>query len=304
MYSIVCPHKLPRSKQKVIKVLEKEKLCLRQEITSNLNKISRKIAKTLYQIFLNISAHSVSLIFLHLLYLLGHERGSSLVAVYKKVYPSNVKRVIVFDFDGTLIGVDSFGMLINNLLRERSILKRFLFSLVGKLYSNGLINNTQFKKISTRILLRNISEDELYKEALDIADYIITQKKVNIEVIEKLVEYCVDDANQVIILSASPIEIIKAIFKVIIKNLYEPEFGRKIYEKILFVGSEFIFDGNKKVLDLGKNIFSIKKREALNNMGIYKIDTFFTDSEKDDKYIIEIAEKTYLVKNGILEELK
>jgi len=202
-------------------------------------------------------------------------------------------KVVVFDFDGTIIKEDSFYSIISKFKNKKSLYKRLIAKLILLLYSKKIINNTLFKKLITSVILKNFYKNDLENIAIEFAKETVVKDYVNLDILENFIKHLKEENTEVIILSASPSDIVRPILSYLIINNYKKQ---EILKKIKFLCSELIYK-NEKIYSFGKNLYQAEKRKLLESLGIYRIDTLYTDSY-DDLPLVEIADKTYLVKDG------
>jgi len=205
------------------------------------------------------------------------------------------KKIVVFDFDGTLIKDDSFSIIVNNIVKS-NMYKKLFFKFINTLYIKGFIDNTKFKKLCVRFLFAGIEIEEFKQLLLKMASFLIEQNKVNFNIIDELIFYAKSRDNFVIIISATPLYIVENILCEIIKR-YKAEFLENFKKDVKIIGSSFIYNNNKRYILL-ENIYSQKKKEVLHTIGIDKIDIFYTDSEREDKPLIDISKDIFLIKDG------
>jgi len=186
--------------------------------------------------------------------------------------------VIVFDFDKTLTYKDTlFGFYA---AASRSVpvfkMKRPFFLFVAAAYKLGLISNLTLKKAGVWFYLRGLSHNELNEIGQAYAGKI----ELNNIYSDEFLKY---PSEQIIIISASFEEYLKPLFP-----------NHRV------VGSRLSYSDENRVNGISVNMYSEEKKEWLHNQGIKEIDSLYTDSYSD-KPLMEIAECTFLVKNGAVE---
>lgn len=206
-------------------------------------------------------------------------------------------RVIVFDFDGTIIKDDTFLLVLNLVikkLKRQKILYKFILKLMLKLLSKKMISNTIFKKFITIVLLKGLHKNDLERECINLAQELMNKDRINSEIFNTLLQYLISKEDyKIIIASATPIDIVKPILNYLIVNFSNGNY--KIIDRIGFLCSEFDYK-NQKITRFAKNLFGIEKRNELLSLGIERIHILFTDSY-DDLPLIKIAENVYIVKD-------
>jgi 2-hydroxy-3-keto-5-methylthiopentenyl-1-phosphate phosphatase len=213
------------------------------------------------------------------------------------------KKVIIFDFDGTIIKDDSFSLILN-FMSKANFLKKIKLFLWSKMYSYRIIDNTKFKSIATGTILKGLSTDQLRHLCTKIAVDLISRNRINLQVLQDLIEHASSSNNShIIILSATPVEVVSFIMHEIIKRLY-PEFLSVFRDKIKFIGSTFKWNQNNKLEGLLENCYQEKKKDKLIRMGILECHTLYTDSLTDDQSIVEISDNVFIVQGDKIYRLE
>jgi phosphoserine phosphatase len=183
---------------------------------------------------------------------------------------------VVFDFDKTLTDTDTLWGFYREVDGNSPVfaLKRSLLLLSAFLYKARVINNTQLKRVGVRLFLKGKSRDYLSERAVGYA------RKIQLNDIY---------TNHFLATPKEKRWIVSASFELYLQTLF-PE------EKV--VGSSLRFN-NEKVSGLEENMYGEKKRYALEERGIDKIECLFTDSYSD-RPLMNIAKETNIIKDGII----
>ncbi len=193
------------------------------------------------------------------------------------------KGVAVFDYDGTLIKIDSTKLII--ILCFLLSPYRFI-----KLYIEYLKNNKN-KCISEYILSNTIKGKKYYQVMYVFSIYkIICKKCINRIVLKKLLEIK-RQGYSIIIASASPVFAIKLIFPNIIILGHDYQIINNIY-----TGKT----NNKMPIKQEKLKQLI---EYINRLGFNEIEIAYSDSINDEP-LLNYANKSYLIKKGKIEVWK
>ena len=184
--------------------------------------------------------------------------------------------VVVFDFDKTLTYNDTlFGFYkITNKPNFSYYVKRVLLIVSAICYKLKIINNDRLKKIGISLFLKGKDKQYIDQKAKIYASSI----KLNEIYKNDFLKYSNEDR---IIVSASFIEYLKPLF---------PNDD--------IICSTLKYSPSDKVINLHENVYAEQKRVALENQGIVHIDILYTDSYSD-KALMNISNKTFLIKNGI-----
>jgi len=188
------------------------------------------------------------------------------------------KALIVFDFDGTLVKFDTTRLYVF-LFSLRFPIKSFIFIYKKKLkYKTGQLSSELLRYI---LIGKNINSISII---IRLYKFIVTSA-LNNKLIKEMNRYSSNENYKIIIASASPEFLIKAVFKNIdiIAHIYEIKNG--------------IFTGN----NINKRPF---KEEKLNQVIEYmklhcikKIYASYSDS-LNDIYLLNAAENAYYIKNN------
>jgi len=208
-------------------------------------------------------------------------------------------KVIVYDFDGTIIKGDSFSLVLDYAAKGK-FYKKINLSLWRKVYSYRIINNTQFKSVTTIKILNGLTIEELKEVCHKIVIDLINNQKVNLKVLKNLIEDVYDN-HSVIILSATPKEVVSFILHSIIEKI-NPAFLPIFKEKAIIIGSTFKWNKNNKLEKFLENCYREKKKEKLFKIGIIKCQEFYTDSLVDDLSIAKISDRVFVVQDEKIYE--
>ena len=183
------------------------------------------------------------------------------------------KSFAVFDFDKTLTNRDTLFGFYRAVAADDPLfhLKRKLLLAAGVLYKIGIIKNYTLKRVGICLFLKGTTRDELETAAKKYADQI--------ELNEIYFDYFLKIDSEKWIVSASP--------EIYLRHLFPGDH---------VAGTTFTYRGNK-VLGLQTNMFGREKRNFLENKGITRIHSLYTDSIAD-KWLMEISENIYLVDQG------
>ena len=182
--------------------------------------------------------------------------------------------LIVFDFDKTLTRKDTLYGFYKIIDQENPFfpLKRLVLIIAAMLYKLRFIDNTQLKKAGIFLFLRNKTLKEAQKKAKTYAS------KVQLNNIYSDFYLSTPKENRMII-SAS--------FEIYLKVIFPQE---------TTIGSCLRFSDGK-ISGLEQNMYGKQKAEALKKLGIYKINTLYTDSYSD-KPLMKMADQVKLINNG------
>lgn len=208
-------------------------------------------------------------------------------------------KAIVYDFDGTIIKGDSFSLILDYVAKGK-FYKKINLLLWRKVYSYRIIDNMQFKSVATKKILYGLTTEELKEICHEIATDLINSQKVNLKVLKNLIEDIYNN-HSVIILSATPIEIVGPILYTIIEKLY-PDFLPGFKNKVRIIGSTFKWNKNNKLEKFLENCYREKKKEKLFEIGITKCQEFYTDSLTDDLSVAEISDRVFVVQDEKIYE--
>jgi phosphoserine phosphatase len=183
--------------------------------------------------------------------------------------------VTVFDFDKTLTYHDTLFGFYREVDGHNPLFgtKKAVLMLAAIGYKLRLISNTTLKQIGVRLFLAGKSRAAIEAAGAAYADRI------------RLTELYQRDyltANERLVVSASFEEYLRFVFP-----------GDHV------IGSQIEYR-NDRAQSLKTNMYGETKRQCLLARGIREIDVFFTDSWAD-KPVMEMARKTFIVKNGTVE---
>ena len=186
-------------------------------------------------------------------------------------------KVIVFDFDKTMINKDSILPFFLNCCK-RYPYKYILIPLYicAKLLSKiGLISIRQEKEFGVRLLCPK--SKEVIK---DLSVKFASSLRLN-NIYYDYYKKSKESGSNVIVASAS--------FKVYLDILFPDT---------VVLGTTFLFDKETGLVrGLDEHPFGLEKKRLLLKKGINSVDVFFTDSKKDIP-IVNMSKKTYWVKDG------
>ena len=186
--------------------------------------------------------------------------------------------VIAFDFDKTLTYKDTLFGFYAEASKSLPVFKMkypfFLFAAAA--YKLGLISNLTLKKTGVWFYLRGLSRDEMK----EIGEAYAGKIELNDVYRNELLKY---PSEQIIIISASFEDYLKPLFP-----------NHRV------VGSRLSYSDENRVNGISVNMYGEEKKEWLQNQGIKEIDSIYTDSYSD-KPLMDMAERTYLVKDGSVE---
>lgn len=185
-----------------------------------------------------------------------------------------MKKVVVFDFDGTLTNYDTLAKFFSEQIKvqKRAWLHALMFLL--KVSSKIKLTSIAFEKETMLNILFRGNQTKMQLAFSDFAKHIQTNELCDLPN-KKLAE-----DNRVIILSASPTEYIKM-----------------VYPGCEVIGLEY--EVTNKKLKVTRHPYGEEKRRILLNMGIKQIDEFFYDS-KSDEAVLPIVVEGFKVKQGII----
>jgi 2-hydroxy-3-keto-5-methylthiopentenyl-1-phosphate phosphatase len=208
-------------------------------------------------------------------------------------------KVIVYDFDGTIIKGDSFSLILDYVAKGK-FYKKINLLLWRKVYSYKIIDNMQFKSVTTTKILNGLTTEELEEVCHEIVIDLINNQKVNLKVLKNLIEDIYDN-HSVIILSATPKEVVSSMLHSIIEKI-NLDFLPIFKEKAIIIGSNFKWNRNNKLEKFLENCYREKKKEKLFEIGITKLQEFYTDSLTDDLSIAEISDRVFVVQDEKIYE--
>lgn len=189
-------------------------------------------------------------------------------------------RIVVFDFDKTLIKGDSLTQLF---LKEslRKPLGLIYFFLLVFLYKIGTLSNT-FLKYRMLIFLFN---DEAH-----ILKSIENNIKFNKTVVLDILKYHIEQGDCCIISTASLDTIVLKFL-----NIYSIS-----NSNVILSPSTLSFPNDKLILN---NNFGVNKLHELSKIGFDKFDILFTDDLHSDKYLVHASKKIFHIKSNIIKSL-
>lgn len=206
-----------------------------------------------------------------------HKNGSlSMVAVFRKCTLKESSRVVVFDFDGTIIKEDSYVEYLRWVSRKK--LMKLIIILLSLIFRLKLIDNKLFKVITWRI-----SYGRNHNKRLNIQKFIDqTDWQKNFAVLD-IIEAVTKSNSKLYVISATPAIIVSEFFKRIFPDLYP---------NIVIFGSNPLLPINT----LLANVRHDGKRKLVKILGIDYIDDFYTNSIEEDEPLFEISKNTKLVR--------
>jgi phosphoserine phosphatase len=182
--------------------------------------------------------------------------------------------ITAFDFDGTLTNKDTlFGFFLHAKTSFR-FFKTLLYIAIMILTKCKILSNHQLKTFGIALFLKGMSKTEIETIAINYAKSI----KLN----DTYYKYYLH-SNNAWIISASFYEYLQFIFP-----------KQTVIASLLKYNDKGIVEG------LAFNCFNDLKITALNKKNITQIDVFYTDNVSADKAVIDIARKTFVVKNGFI----
>jgi len=176
--------------------------------------------------------------------------------------------IVVYDFDKTLTYKDTLFGFFKSF--SKNPLKIILYFIAMVLAKFKVISNSALKKFGVFLFIRGKDKDEVQRVSKEYAKSIKTNK------IYDEVE-TISQKNRVLIVSAS--------FEDYLKELFS--------KRVQIVASKLEYKDNK-VSSVLFNCYSKSKLEVLKQMGVLKIDRFFTDSYSD-KALAEISQEIVIV---------
>jgi len=186
------------------------------------------------------------------------------------------KKIIVFDFDKTLINYDSTFAFYKFCIKK-SISRKILIPIYLLLKVLSRLNIISVKKEKEIGLFLFCPKDKIM--------FILKCKKfsetIKLNTLYKQ-QYLRHLKNNDIIIIAS------ASFKYYLKQLFPNK---------IIIGSTIKFNKSGQIIGIKNHPFKKEKSDIIKSMGYSKIDEFYTDS-KNDKPTSLLADKTYWVKNG------
>jgi len=254
--------------------------------------------KKLIRLLLSRLSLILSFILVPIFVVLGKNRRLSSTVLYSQ-QSTHTGKVIVYDFDGTIIKEDSFSLVLDYMAKGK-FYKKINLLLWRKIYNYKIIDNMQFKSVTTAKILKGLTTEELEQVCNEIAIDLINNQKVNLKVLKNLMED-IHDNHSVIILSATPKEIVISILYTIIEKI-NPDFLAIFKEKAIIIGSNFKWNRNNKLEKFLENCYREKKKEKLFEIGITKCHEFYTDSLTDDLSIAEISDRVFWVQDEKIYE--
>lgn len=173
-------------------------------------------------------------------------------------------KIIVFDFDKTVSEKDTFNLFLYFMGREVDyyLIKRFVYYLIITLRKLRIITNLKQKQLGLNLFINK--KNSISDISLNSFCKSIKLKKFMLDLLEKK-----SLESRVIICSASPVIYIK-----------------KLLPKVEVHGLEFSFNNNKYVIS--KHPYKIEKLRILQEIGVKRIDEFYTDSYSD-RFIARIS---------------
>ncbi len=186
----------------------------------------------------------------------------------------------VFDFDKTLIDKDTLFGFYRFVASKAPFfsLKRLILRAAAVVYKMGMLSNDDLKALGIRLFLKGKTRESIEQAGKEYAQTLSLNEIYN-------AFYKDLDSQLKIVISASFEEYLKFVFP------QERVLGSKLSYK----------DGRVKGLAL--NMYGPNKRQALKEVGILKVDQFFTDSYAD-RPLMEISSLVYLIKNGKVTIIK
>ena len=190
-------------------------------------------------------------------------------------------KIVVFDFDKTLIKEDSLTKLFIKLSIKKPIFL-ILFLTLACFYKLNLISNDYMK----RTLLKNI-----IGESSEISSILNKNIVFKHTVLLNILLYHLKKGDLCIISSGTIREILEKYIK---------DFDL-IYNNIFLSSSEY-YNLNSKLKYY--NNFGVNKLDSLKKMGYQEIDILFTDDLKADRPLLSISKSVYLMSNLRLTSVK
>ena len=179
-------------------------------------------------------------------------------------------KIVVFDFDKTISEKDTFNSFLYFMGRNVNyyLIRRFVYYLVIALRKLRLISNLKQKQLGLNLFVNK-------NTIIDDISLISFCKNIKLRkfILDLLGKKSWD--SRVIICSASP--------KIYIK---------KLFPKYEVYGLEFSLLNNKYIIK--KHPYKIEKLRILQEIGVTRIDEFYTDSYSD-RFIARISKINYVV---------
>ena len=183
-------------------------------------------------------------------------------------------KIVVFDFDKTLIEDDSMTKLFLKLTLKNPLLL-VLFIFIAFCYKLGIISNYYLK----RILLKKIIGDST--QLMSILNKNVVFKHT---VLLNIMRYHLHKGDICIISSASILEILQKYVKDLNLN-----------EKNIYLSASEYYNDNLHFTYY--NNYGMNKVNSLKSMGYKEIDILFTDDLKADRPLMSISKSVYLMSN-------
>lgn len=251
---------------------------------SSHNKIIKYLAKSIISTIIFLVSVFLFVILKIAHFLTFRVEGLSMVGVYCKKLSET--ECIVFDFDGTIVKLDTF-ITITKLLANRSKLKKIFLKVILFIYRKGLITNTHLKNLIIKCIWRNIKTSDLQL----IAKSLLSNTTVFNSNIVSLLKDKIQSNKNVYIISASPRHILECFLELV-----------GINSGCFVMGSSLNIGNNNCIKGLKLNLHSYEKLNILKLLGIYKISEFYTDSYEDSP-LMKNSEMVFLVRNNEIVEL-
>ena len=216
-------------------------------------------------------------------------QGLSLTAIFqKRQQKNNDRRIVVFDFDGTIIARDSFVML-SNYFAKKAFKKLLLIRLLFLLYNYKIISNTILKKLVFKYIWGRIHVHEIEQALQNICRFLKEDGSINEIVLNKIKEHIMNN-DDVIVVSASPDQIVRLFLNEILNV------GIKI------LGTKLLVDEHGYLSGLQFNLYGKDKAYILKTLGIPVIDIFYTDSYEDSP-LMRMSKQVNLVDGNLIKSL-
>jgi phosphoserine phosphatase len=193
-----------------------------------------------------------------------------------------MEKIVVFDFDGTLVQGDTFKILqksLSNYLIRKNVVSFlfFLFLLYFKLIL--VLCNKRFLVYYKTFLIRNIEKFN----NIDFYQEVISKLVKHRDVEQKMYQFINESDTKVLIVTGSL-----------------QYFVNRLFPNVECIATEFISQsGSVRII---QHPYGVGKVQLLKKAGVLFLDVFFTDSFAD-RPLMDISKEIYYVKNGEINRI-
>ncbi|MEN3014442.1 MAG: methyltransferase domain-containing protein [bacterium] len=217
---------------------------------------------------INMNSHELNLTTLR-------NNGSlSMVIIFRKTNRQKLTRIVVFDFDGTIIKEDSYIEYLQWISENKPV--KILIKILFLAYRLKFVNNKFFKFITWNITYKRDYDKKFIEKFINRVNW---NKNV---MILRSIEAEIERNSKVYVISATPKLIISKFFELLLPDLYP---------NVTILGSNPFLPRNTLLVNLRHD----NKREILKILGVDYIDDFYTNSIEEDEPLSKISKNTYIV---------